>query len=254
MKYLHRIRFTLMTVVLSATVLPGCTGEEESQGRRGNQFYTADRFSEAVDAYRAGLPDLPSNAPHPVRHGLTNNMGAALYRMHDYAAAGEAFAQALIAAPTPSAVARAAYNAGNGAYAQEQLDMALSYYRQALLADPDNEEARFNYEYVARQIKNRQQESKPGNQQGNQKERQPNDQAGEGEEETPPTQESEEGPEQPQPGGAETGDPQPRQGSAEPLTPGQAENILDALERDDEALQRQARRLNAPARPVEKDW
>jgi len=124
-------------------------------GRRGNALYEEGAYAEAAAAYRAGL-DGYGNETGPSYTGLWNNLGAALHRQGKYKEAATAFQHALDAAETPAHRARAFYNAGNNAAAQGQIESALDFYRNALLADPDYEDARFNYEYLKREQTNRQ--------------------------------------------------------------------------------------------------
>ena len=53
---------------------------------------------------------------------------------------------------------RASYNAGNAAYQTQQLEQSLEHYRRALLNDPSNQDAKFNYEFVKRQLEEQQQQ------------------------------------------------------------------------------------------------
>ena len=68
------------------------------------------------------------------------------------AAAAEAFGRAYEEAEGPAGRTRAAYNAGNARHAAEAPERALARFREALLADPANEDARYNYEVVRRQL------------------------------------------------------------------------------------------------------
>jgi len=148
---------TRLLILLLATLLSGADGVDE--GRRGNQLYEAGNYAAAAEAYRAGI-DQHETGEGPLYANLWNNLGAALHRDESYADAGQAFRTAADVAATPRQRARAFYNAGNNAVAQDQLDTALNLYRQALLADANYDDARFNYEYLKREMA-RQQEQRP---------------------------------------------------------------------------------------------
>ena len=63
--------------------------------------------------------------------------------------------------------ARLAYDQGNVLYRSGELEAALESYRTALRTDPDDEDARFNYELTLRQLEQGQQEEQeqePGDQ------------------------------------------------------------------------------------------
>lgn len=127
---------------------------DEDLGRKGNQLYSEGKYREAADAYLAGLEQLKEDASAAVRAAFLNNLGAALYRLDVFDGSQSNFIQSFSASDIDRDRTRAAYNAGNAAYRQENLKAALSFYKQALLADPTNESARFNYEFIARRLEN----------------------------------------------------------------------------------------------------
>lgn len=133
------------------------------EGNDGNVRYTDGLFDEAAVLYRAGL-DRSEETTGAVQSGLLNNLGCALYEQQQFAEAQTAFEAALVAAIEPEDRARAAYNAGNALAQQQNFEAALGLYRQALLARPDFYEAKFNYEYLKRQLQpNQPQDSEPQN-------------------------------------------------------------------------------------------
>ncbi len=121
------------------------------EGRRANALYGEEKYEEAVAAYREGLARSEGEAS-AVYAGLLNNLGCALYAQEEFAEAQTQFEAALAASLTPEDGARAAFNAGNAAARQQNFEPALGFYRQALLARPDYFEAKFNYEYIKRQL------------------------------------------------------------------------------------------------------
>lgn len=263
---------TLLIAVLLAALGPG---DGPTKGREGNAHFRDGRYDGAAAAYREGLQGLDEAAP--IRFGLLHNLGAALLRGGDPSAALDAFDGAAAAARTPEEVARAAYNAGNAAFAQEELRTALDRFRRALLADPGNEDAKFNYEFVKRRLEEQQQQQQQQQQQGNQ-------QSGGSSQSSPPSQEGPDGQQQnpgertddaggqqpsredesqnqPSPGDERQEDAReegrPQSGAAprpDQLSREQAERILQALGQDEKELLRELRRPQAPSRPVEKDW
>lgn len=121
------------------------------EGREANAHFAEGRFEEAVERYRAGLA-RSEESTGAVASGLLNNLGCALFEQEDFAEAQTAFEAALAAAVEPEDRARAAYNAGNALAVQQNVEGALGFYRRALLARPDFHEAKFNYEYLKRQL------------------------------------------------------------------------------------------------------
>lgn len=242
-------------------------------GRRGNSLYERGQYAQAAEAFRAGLAATPAD-DLATRYGLLHNLGAALHRLEDYDGAQEAFNTALSLAAGAGDVARAAYNAGNTAFRRDDLQAAVDRYKQALLADPDDENARFNYEVAKRQLDEEQQQDQQQQQGGDEGEQNPEDEQQEGDEQ----QQGEQDPQDPQQGDEEEdqqqgeGDQQEEQ-QQDPQEPGeeeqpqqqpppdpnelsrqQAEQILDALENEEEQLLRQVQQMKGRPRQVEKDW
>lgn len=134
------------------------TDDGAEEGRRGNTLYEAGDYAAAASAYRAGIDRYDTEAAGALYVGLWNNLGVALNRQEQYEDAAAAFRRAAGAAGDPSLRARALYNAGNNAVAQDELESALDLYRQALIADATYSDARFNYEYLKRELAARQQQ------------------------------------------------------------------------------------------------
>lgn len=146
-------------------VLPFSGGDGAREGRQGNAFYENGRFEEAAEAYRAGLQELEEGDPSTTAARLWNNLGAALHRLERHEEAHEAFQQALAAAEATGDRARTAYNAGNNEAVRGNLEAALDFYRQALLAEPSHADARYNYEFVKRRLDQQDEQPQQGQEQ-----------------------------------------------------------------------------------------
>lgn len=139
------------------------TDSLRSQVVEGNRLFSKGKFSDAVESYGQALVD------HPDSPLLNFNMGTAHYKAGKYTQALSSFSR-VQASPEDSdraagRIARTAYNMGNtqyklGAQAEEQNPRAalaaytdaLAAYRRALGADPTDQDAKFNYEFVAKRI------------------------------------------------------------------------------------------------------
>lgn len=137
-------------LVILITAMLGGSGDDG--GREANELFRAGKYREAADAYLATLEELGPGAPADVQAALLNNLGAALYRMEDYETAMQAFVRSLAIADSDRDKSRAAFNAGNASFRQNNLEAALSFYKQALLEDAHNEGARYNFEFVRRRV------------------------------------------------------------------------------------------------------
>jgi hypothetical protein len=122
----------------------------------------------------------------------------------------------------------AAYNGGTAALAQGQAQQAVEWLRQALLRNPDDREAKINYELALRMLEQQQEEQQENQQEQNQ------DQEQEG---------------QPTP------TPSPEQNGAQPTpTPQPSNALLAALDRAEAEAREQLRSPTPQEVAVEKDW
>lgn len=262
----------MLTVLLVAA-------DGDDEGRRGNALYEQGNYAAAAEVYREGLAQLPEAQAGVVLSGLHNNLGSALYQEGEYEAARESFARALRTADAPADRVRASYNGGNTSYRLDDLETALAFYRDALLEDPTQEDARFNYEYVKRQLQQQQQQQQQGDQQQDdqqqqqdqdgeqeQQDQQGQDQEGgdqdgdqQGDQQDPESEQEQPGENQPQDGQEPEPNPegepqQPQPQDPTQLSQAEAERILQAMQNDEAELLREVMKMDARPRRVEKDW
>lgn len=123
--------------------------------REGNRLFAAGNYDDAVAKYDEALVD------HPDSDLLHFNLGDAEYKRGKYDQALAAFQQVRPGENDTAAAARTAYNVGNATYrlaeglaasdpqkALEQYAAALVAYRRAIVAAPDDLDAKLNYELV----------------------------------------------------------------------------------------------------------
>jgi len=253
-------------LVLVIAVLLFGPGDGKKKGRQGNALYGQEQYEEAMAAYQEGIGAVQEDRPGAVHSGLLNNLGAALYRTGDMEQAGIAFSSAATMALAPEDLVRASYNAGNAAFKAEQLEQALEHYRRALLNDPSNVDAKFNYEFVKRQLEEQQQNQEQQDQQNENQENQENennqdqqdqqDQEGEQDEQQ---QEQDQQQQSTDDAGQQQDQQQQQQEQQEredptKLSEEEAQRILQALENEEEQLLRQVQKMKTRPRRVEKDW
>ncbi len=150
----------------------------------GLDLYHQQKYPEAYQHFQQTLKDNPGTR---VTDRIEFDAGAAAYKMKDYNKAMESFSQALLS-KDPHLQAASHYNLGNtlfergDAVEDEQKKLtdwegALQHYQETLKAEPKNQEAKENYEYVKKKIeelKKKQQEKK--DQQNQQQQQQKNQQ------------------------------------------------------------------------------
>jgi Ca-activated chloride channel family protein len=111
----------------------------------GNRAYERGDYEEALELYRRAAADEPEL---PEAH---LNAGLALHRLGRYAEAADETARAL-PAEEPSLAARVHYAVGNHYFALGRLPEALDAYREALLLEPGNRDAKHNFELALRRL------------------------------------------------------------------------------------------------------
>lgn len=226
-------------------------GDGKKKGRRANALYERDQFIEAAGLFRDGIFDIQENGPGSVHAGLLNNLGASLFRQGEYEQAAAAFSGSFRMSPTVEESVRANYNAGNALAMQQELQGALDHYRSALLSDPDDENAKFNYEFVKRQLEERQQDQ---NQDSEQQQDQNQDNSEQNEQQDNSESNDQQEQDQQPPENQDPSESEQQQQNPEELSPEEAQRILQALENEEEQLLRQIQKMKTRPRRVEKDW
>jgi Ca-activated chloride channel family protein len=151
----------------------------------GLDAYRSGKFEDAYSQFQETLKSHPQSR---AEDKLQFDSGAAAYKLKDYSKALESFSQALLSLDT-GLQSKGHYNLGNTLYqrgeAQKSDDKklsdwtnALDHYEQTLKHDPQNKEAKDNYDYVKRKIeelKNKKQQQpspSPSPQQNNKQDKQ----------------------------------------------------------------------------------
>ena len=125
----------------------------------GINAYQQGKFE---DAYKEFQDTLKSHPQSRAADELQFDSGTAAYKLKDYNKALESFSQALLT-PDTGLQTKGHYNLGNTLYQRGEMEKSddkklsdwtnsLDHYEQTLKLDPQNKEAKDNYEYVKRKI------------------------------------------------------------------------------------------------------
>ena len=130
--------------------------------RRGNRDFRKENFKEAeLDYYRGLVKDSLSLAAN-------YNMASTLYRQENYDQALKHLEKIADAVAESPAAADYYYNLGNVAMAKEDYQKAVDAYRQSLLMNPADLEAKENYIYAKEKLKQQQEQQNQQDQQNDQ--------------------------------------------------------------------------------------
>src|SRR6266496_472262 len=137
----------------------------------GIDAYHEGKFEDAYSQFQQTLKSHPQS---PADDKLQFDSGAAAYKLKDYNKALESFSQALLTRDT-GLQSKGHYNLGNTLYQHGETEKsddkklsdwtnALDHYEQTLKLDPQNKDAKDNYDYVKRKIeelKNKKSQQQP---------------------------------------------------------------------------------------------
>ena len=204
-----------------------CAQADRSEVRAGNRQFRKGNWQKAeIDYRKALLKDSTSFA-------ASYNLAGALYREENFEEAGKSLEAVRDAAPLSVNAADYYYNQGNVAVQGKDWGAAVEAYRQSLLRNPGDMEAKENYAYAKLMLKNQENGGDGQNQDQNQDQNQNQN------------QDQNQG-NQPQ--------PQPQQGQ---ISPQQAQQLLKAIQAREKETQEKVNKEKAAvmkSRQKEKNW
>lgn len=151
--------FISLCIFASANLTCFAATDVKKNVKEANGLYQKGKFDEALQKYNAASIALPDSDI------INFNMGTALYKKEDYDKAIDAFIKTLTS-DDKKTEADALYNLGNCKYKlgklKENTDLSttvgllresLDYYKRTVEIDQKNTDARFNHEFVERELK-----------------------------------------------------------------------------------------------------
>lgn len=207
--------------------------------RAGNRKFRKGEFKEAeIDYRKAVLKDSTSMKAQ-------YNLASSLYRQEDYEGAGKA----LSAIAPEGAPASCHFNSGDVALKRKDYAAAVQAFRNALLLDPDDLDAKENYIYAKKMLQNQQEQQNGGggqdenqdrnqDQDKNQNRQDPNQQGNQDKQDN---------------GDGQQGQQQPQAG----ISPQQAQQMLKAVQAKEDETRSKVEKEKAAllqSRQKEKNW
>lgn len=229
----------LLTIIFLGAFSLLYAQQESPDVRLGNKQYNDSNYVDAEVNYRRAVDknDQSFEAHY--------NLGDALFRQEKYPEALEQYAKAAQILQNDdtsrkeqvaSRMADTYHNMGNALYAQQQYDKAVAAYQQSLRLNPKDNDTRYNLVKAMQQLQ-QQQQNQNQEQQQDQQQNQQNDST---QQQQPPQQQQQQ--------------QQPPQQSEEQMDKETAEQILQALEQDEQETQEKLQRQQGKKRRVEKEW
>lgn len=225
--------------------------EGEELSLKGNKNEALEAYEQALKYYRDAEIEKPESPE------LSYNLANVMYQQEKYPDALEKYYKGL-STEKPKDQAAAYYNMGNALYRSGKYPEAIQAYQKCLDLTPDDEDAKYNIEFVRRKMKEmldkekQRQQQQPQNQQQQQSQQQEQNQAqqeqqkqGQNQEQQAQSQEEQKKQEEKQQ------QMQPKQS----MTKEDAERILNALKDDEKNVQKKQKRVaQASGRSTGKDW
>ena len=222
---------------------------------KGINYYQNREFEEARNYYESLIRERGNNPQAQFGRGSSS------FQQGDMETAEQAFEQSLKSSDLDLR-SKALYNLGNTFYQNKKTEEALAYYRKALELDPNDTEAKYNYEFLRyqqdppendnqKQDQSKEEENKEEQDQEKQEEKDQQDKEEEKDQQDKEEEKDQENQEQQQ----QEQQQKQQEASEEQKTQDlkQAESILDALKQDEKIMQKQ-QIARAKSRKLAKDW
>ena len=258
MKSMKRLIYILF--LLSAVALTDASAQvDKREVRRGNRDFKKENYKEAELQYFRAL------AKDSLSFAANYNMANTLYRQENYDQALKHLERLEEVAADSPAAADFYYNLGNVAMAKEEYQKAVDAYKQSLLRNPGDVEAKENYIYAKAKLKeqqDQQQNDQDNQDQNNQDQNQNNDQNKDQNQDKKDDQnknddQNKDQQDQNQDQQDQKKDQQNQSGSEPKISPQAAQQMLQAIQAKEKETQEKVNKEKAAAlssRQKEKNW
>ena len=241
------LRYSL-TAFLLALACGVCMAQtDRKEVRAGNRQYKKGNWQNAEIEYRK------AQAKDSTSFAAGYNLAGALYREGNFDEAAKTLDRLKEIAPASGRAADYFYNQGNVAVQKKDWKAAVEAYKQSILLNPEDLEAKENYAYAKQMLKDEEQQGGGGdNQQDQDNKDQDNNQDNSGQDQNQNDNPDQNQGDRPDP----QQDPQQGEGDAK-ISPQQAQQMLKAIQAREKKTQDKVNKEKAAllkSRQKEKNW
>lgn len=244
-----RLALKLSLILLAfCAAFPLDAQNDRHEVRSGNRKFRKDNFREAeIDYRRAVVKDSLSMAGE-------YNLASTLYREQDYEAARKALAAVKDVAPSSAYASDYHYNNGDVALQVKDYAAAVEAFKQSLLLNPGDLEAKENYIYAKKMLENQQNQQDQNNQDQNQDQQNQDQNQDQQDQNQNQDQQDQNQDQQNQDNRDDQSQPQPQD---QKISPQQAQQMLKAIQAKEKETQDKVNKEKAAvlqSKQKEKNW
>jgi len=221
-----------------------------NDARKANDAYRSGDYETAVRLYQQAIDNDPADAR------LYFNLGSALAQLGQADESVQAFEKAKELMDDPQQQSMADYNSGTLLSEAEMYDEAIDFFRDALRKNPNDADAKHNYEMsIRKQLEQQQEQEQEQDQDGESDDEDEQDQQQDQQQDQDQDQEEDHQDDQGD-GSQDEQDPQDHEmPQPDEISNEEAENILNALDQlEREILENRKKEAEEPPSSNEKDW
>lgn len=233
----NRFNSIILVILISSSLI---IADDE-----GLTNYQNKKYAEAKAYYERAISTIKDTS------AVLLGLGVSQYQLGDIPNAAKSFEKALKSEDT-EVQGKAYYNLGNSIYSQQKPKESVAFYRKVLEINPNDDDAKFNYELAKYQSQQQQQDQNQKNQDD-----QPNNQNQQNQDNqnNPQDQQQDTNKDEPDKQEDQDSDSSEQEQRETPKSQQQinAETILDAL-KDEEQIHQKVKMAQQSGRKFEKDW
>lgn len=199
--------------------------------RSGDKLLDDGSLADAETAYRKAMEANP-------KASTQYNLGNTIHRQQRIPEAILEYQKAIESSSDPAIQSKAYYNLGNAQFESQQFEESIKAYKESLKLNPEDDDAKKNLMLAMRQLRKQQEQQQPKDQQQQQQEEQEQQQQDQQQQQQDQQQQQQQQQQQPR----------------EDVNKDEANEILKAIEREDQRVQEKLKKSAGKAPPPVKDW